>query len=68
MFQRFPVYQRLISWTKPDAPAERGSREYEWYDHNSLLGAEPDHQALAPEFMDRAFDLPARHEMESALA
>ena len=20
MFRRFPVYQRLISWTKPDAP------------------------------------------------
>jgi thioredoxin reductase len=68
MFRRFPVYQRLISWTKPDAPFPRGTREYEWYDHNSLLGAEPSHQALAPEFMDRAFDLPARHEMESALA
>jgi thioredoxin reductase len=68
MFRRFPVYQRLISWTKPDAPFERGTREYEWYDHNSLLGDELGHQALAPEFMDRAFDLPARHEMESALA
>jgi thioredoxin reductase len=67
MFRRFPVYQRLISWTKPDAPFERGTREYEWYDHNSLLGDEPSHQALAPMFMDRAFDLPARHEMESAL-
>ena len=67
MFRRFPVFQRLISWTKPDAPAERGTREYEWYDHNSLVGDESHHQALAPEFMDRAFDLPARHEMESAL-
>jgi len=67
MFRRFPVYQRLISWTKPDAPFARGTREYEWYDHNSLLGDEPSHQALAPMFMDRAFDLPARHEMESAL-
>jgi len=67
MFRRFPIYQRLISWTKPDAPFERGTREYEWYDHNSLLGDVPDHQALAPMFMDRAFDLPARHEMESAL-
>jgi thioredoxin reductase len=67
MFRKFPVYQRLISWTKPDAPFERGTREYEWYDHNSLLGDEPSHRALAPEFMDRAFDLPARHEMESAL-
>jgi thioredoxin reductase len=68
MFRRFPVYQRLISWTKPDAPFERGTREYEWYDHNSLVGGEREHQALVPEFMDRAFDVPARHEMEAALA
>jgi glycine/D-amino acid oxidase-like deaminating enzyme len=67
MFRRFPVYQRLISWTKPDAPFERGTREYEWYDHNSLVGDERAHQALAPEFMDRAFDVPARGEMEAAL-
>jgi thioredoxin reductase len=67
MFRRFPIYQRLISWTKPDAPVPRGTREYEWYDHNSLVGDEPSHQATAPEFMDRAFDLPARHEMEAAL-
>jgi thioredoxin reductase len=67
MFRRFPVYQRLISWTKPDAPFERGTREYEWYDHNSLVGDEREHQALAPEFMDRAFDVPARAEMEAAL-
>jgi thioredoxin reductase len=68
MFRRFPVYQRLISWTKPDAPFERGTREYEWYDHNSLVGDERTHQALAPEFMDRSFDVPARSEMEAALA
>jgi len=67
MFRRFPVYQRLISWTKPDAPFERGTREYEWYDHNSLVGNEREHQALVPEFMDRAFDVPARSEMEAAL-
>jgi thioredoxin reductase len=67
MFRRFPLYQRLISWTKPDAPFERGTREYEWYDHNSLAGDEPDHRALVPEFMDRAFDVPARHEMEAGL-
>src|SRR5204863_345546 len=67
MFRRFPLYQRLISWTKPDAPFDRGTREYEWYDHNSLLGDERQHQALAPEFMDRAFDVPARREMEAAL-
>jgi thioredoxin reductase len=67
MFTRFPVFQRLISWTKPQAPVDRGTREYEWYDHNSLLGEEPAHSALVPEFMDRSFDLPAREEMEAAL-
>jgi thioredoxin reductase len=68
MFRRFPVFQRLISWTKPDAPVERGTREYEWYDHNSLVGDVEEHQALAPKFMDRELDLPARAEMEAALA
>jgi thioredoxin reductase len=68
MFRRFPVYQRLISWSKPDAPFERGTREYEWFDHNSLVGDEPEHQALVPELMDRTFDVPARPEMEAALA
>jgi thioredoxin reductase len=68
MFRRWPVYQRLISWTKPDAPFAPGTREYEWYDHNSLVGYEPEHQALVRGFMDRAFDVPARDEMESGLA
>jgi thioredoxin reductase len=66
MFRRFPVYERLISWTKPDAPFERGTREYEWYDHNSLVG-ENGARALVPEFMDRTFDVPSRPEMEGAL-
>jgi thioredoxin reductase len=67
MFRRFPVYQRLISWTKPDAPFERDTREYEWYDHNSLIGDEREHRALVPELMDRTFDVPSRVEMEAAL-
>ncbi len=67
MFRRFPVFQRLISWTKPQAPVEPGSREYEWYDHNSLLVEDPAHSALIREFMDRSFDVPAREEMEAAL-
>ncbi|HEX2180444.1 MAG TPA: NAD(P)-binding protein, partial [Actinomycetota bacterium] len=32
MFRRFPLFQRLISWTKPYAPAVPGTRAYEWYD------------------------------------
>jgi thioredoxin reductase len=66
MFRRFPIFERLISWTRPDAPYERGTREYEWYDHNSLLG-DDGARALVPEFMDRTFDVPARAEMEAAL-
>ena len=68
MFQRFPIYQRLITWTKPDAPVERGTREYEWYDHNSLVAEDPDLQALVPRFMARDFDLPSREEMLNGLA
>ncbi len=68
MFRKYPIFQRLLSWTKPDAPAERGTRAYEWYDQNSLLGEEPAHQALVPEFMDRSFFVPARHEMEAGLS
>jgi thioredoxin reductase len=67
MFQRLPIFQRLITWTKPDAPVEHTTREYEWYDHNSLLAEEPELKALVPGFMDRSFDLPSREEMEAGL-
>lgn len=68
MFRRWPIYQRLLSWTKPDAPVERGTRAYEWYDHNSLLAEEPSGQALVAGFMDRAWMVPSRPEMEQGLA
>ena len=67
MFRRLPIFQRLITWTKPAAPVERTSREYEWYDHNSLLSDEPELKALVPDFMDRSFDLPSREDMEAGL-
>jgi thioredoxin reductase len=67
MFRRFPIFERLISWTKPDAPVPRTTREYQWYDHNSLAGESDGVRGLVPEFMDRAFDVPARSEMEAAL-
>jgi thioredoxin reductase len=67
MFRRFPIFQRLITWTKPDAPVERTSREYEWYDHNSLIAAEPELKALVPTLMDRAFDVPSRAEMQAGI-
>ncbi|MDQ4148480.1 MAG: NAD(P)-binding domain-containing protein [Actinomycetota bacterium] len=67
MFQRFPLFQRLISWTKPYAPAERGSRAYEWYDHNSLLGEERDHKSLVADFMDGSSYFPSRSEMQKGI-
>ena len=68
MFRLYPIFERLLSWSKPDAPAERGTRAYEWFDHNSLLAEEPEHQALVPAFMDRSFMVPSRAEMEAGLA
>jgi thioredoxin reductase len=67
MFQRFPFFQRLISWTKPYAPAERGTREYERYDWNSMLAEEPGHRALVADFMDGTSYFPSRTEMEQGV-
>ncbi len=67
MFRRLPIFERLISWTKPDAPVDRQSREFERYDHNSLLAEEPENRGLVAQFMDRTFDVPSRAEMEAGL-
>jgi thioredoxin reductase len=68
MFRRWPFFQRLLSWTKPHAPAPRGSRAYERYDWNSLLGDDAATRALQPEFMDGTSYFPSRPEMEANLA
>jgi thioredoxin reductase len=67
MFRRWPFLQRLLSWTKPHAPVERGSRAYERYDWNSLLGEEPATRALQPALMDGTSYFPSRAEMEANL-
>jgi thioredoxin reductase len=67
MFRRWPHFQRLLSWTKPHAPAPRGSRAYERYDWNSLLADEPEARALQPEIMDGSSYFPSRPEMEQNL-
>ena len=67
MFQRFPIFQRLITWSKLHAPAGRDSEHYEWYDWNSLLADEPESRSLTPVFMDGVSYFPARHEMESQI-
>jgi thioredoxin reductase len=67
MFQRFPIFQRLVTWSKPHAPIARSEEHYGWYDWNSLLSEEPDNRSLAPTFMDGVSYFPARHEMEAQL-
>ena len=67
MFRRWPFFQRLLSWTKPHAPVERGTRAYERYDWNSLLGEEPATRALQPGLMDGTSYFPSRPEMEANL-
>ena len=68
MFRRFPFFQRLLSWTKPYAPLPHDSREYEWYDWNSLLAVEPENRALMPDLMDGTSEFPSRPEMEAGPA
>jgi thioredoxin reductase len=68
MFRKWPIYQRLLSWTKPDAPAERTTREFEWYDHNSLVADDPECRALVAGEMDRKFMVPSCGEMTRGLA
>jgi thioredoxin reductase len=68
MFRRFPLFDRLITWTKPYAPAEAGTREYEWYDWNSLLADEPEARCLIPHLMDGTSYFPSRMQMERGLA
>ena len=67
MFRRWPHFQRLLSWTKPFAPAPRGSRAYERYDWNSLLAEETETRALQPGLMDGTSYFPSRPEMEQNL-
>jgi len=68
MFRFYPVFERLLSWTQYDAPFERGTRPYEWYDQNSLVGDVREHQAICADVMDRTHVVPSRPEMEQGLA
>ena len=68
MFQRFPIFQRLISWSKPYSIAARESREYEWFDWNSLLVDEVEDRGLVTRMMDGTSYFPARSEMERGIA
>ena len=71
MFRQWPIFERLLSWTEPEAAAARDSPEYELYDQNSLLADEPEARATAAEVLlagPRTHIVPTRAEMESGLA
>jgi thioredoxin reductase len=67
MFRRWPHFQRLLSWTKPYSPEERGTRAYERYDWNSLLTDDPAARSLQAGFMDGSSYFPSRSEMQQNL-
>jgi thioredoxin reductase len=67
MFRRWPIFQRMLSWTKPYAGCEYSSRLYERYDWNSLLADEERHRAVMPGLMDGTSYFPSRPEMERGL-
>ena len=67
MFRRWPVFQRMLSWTKPFTGIERTSRAYERYDWNSLLADDERHRAVMPALMDGTSYFPSRPEMQKGL-
>ena len=67
MFRKWPIFQRMLSWTKPYADHRRGTREYQRYDWNSLLGDDVETTAIMPTVMDGTSYFPSRPEMERGL-
>ena len=67
MFRRWPVFQRMLSWTKPFTGIERTSRAYERFDWNSLLADEESSRAVMPALMDGSSYFPSRPEMQRGL-
>lgn len=67
MFRRWPIFQRMLSWTKPHSDFPYDSRAYERYDWNSLLAEDVQHRALMAGIMDGSSYFPSRPEMEEGL-
>ena len=67
MFRRFPLFERLISWTHEVADVPLQSREFETHDQNSLVADEPELRALVAGQIEEGRRRPARHEMEAGL-
>ena len=68
MFRRWPIFQRMLSWTKPFASHEKATRAYERFDWNSLLSDDEQLRAIMPTVMDGTSYFPSRPEMEKGLA
>ena len=68
MFRRLPLYQRLLSWTKPYALGDPAGRVGEWYDWNSLVSDDPKLRSIMPSLMDGSSSFPSRANMEENLA
>lgn len=67
MFRRLPLYQRLLSWTKPYALGDLAGRTGEWYDWNSIVSDDPSLRAIMPTLMDGSSSFPSRANMEENL-
>ena len=67
MFRRFPLFERLISWTHPSADVARGSRAFEAHDQNSLVADERELGSLVLEHIGDDHRRPARDEMAAGL-
>src|SRR6266480_734658 len=67
MFRRWPVFQRMLSWTKPFAGVEHHEQAYERYDWNSLLADDKENRAVMPALMDGTSYFPSRPEMQKGL-
>lgn len=67
MFCRWPVFQRMLSWTKPHTEAARTSRAYERFDWNSLISDDEVNRAVMPGLMDGTSYFPSRPEMQRGL-
>jgi thioredoxin reductase len=68
MFRRLPLFQRLLSWTKPYALGDPEDRVGEWYDWNSLISEDVKLRAVMPSLMDGTSSFPTRANMEENLA
>jgi thioredoxin reductase len=67
MFQRFPLFERLISWTHAGADVPPGTREFELHDQNSLVADDPGLGALVARQIAEGDRRPSRDEMVAGL-